>query len=108
MIEPPRTLQVGAASVSIINIGDIQGPLTDWMDEPTGGWPPPLRMRLIRVERFPTNCVYIAAPGLSVLMDAGAYKMPAPPSSAISAYQPPPTLLAQLSALGVRPTEVNH
>ena len=108
MTEPTRTIQLGAATITIINVGDIQGALSAWMDEPQGGWSPADAARLTHVEQFPTHCIHIGAPGLSVLVDAGASDESPQSSFAMSAYQPPPSLFNQLQTVGVQPEDITH
>ncbi|MBI1802015.1 MAG: MBL fold metallo-hydrolase [Chloroflexi bacterium] len=109
MSEPWRTRRVGAASVTIVNVGDIQGALSGWMDEPPGGWPAPFAARLTQVQQFPIHCVHIGLPGLSVLVDAGLFDAPSPDSPYfIPAYQPPPPFQKQLAQAGVRLENISH
>ncbi len=108
MSEHTQTFHVGAATVSVINVGDIQGPMGTWMDEPTGGWPAAHAARLKQAERFPTQCVHIGLPGLSVLVDVGVYQWSPQSPLAIPHYQPPPNLLDQLRALGVERERIQH
>ncbi len=108
MTEPLQTIRLGAATVTLINVGDIQGAMTAWMDDPPGGWPAPYDEHLNRTERFPTQCVHIALPRLSLLVDAGAYHWPAQSPFAIAHYQPPPSLHQQLQTIGIRPEDIHR
>ena len=101
-------MRLGGAQVRIFNAGDIEGPLSAWMDEPAGGWPAVVAGRLKRRERFPTQSIHIALPNLSVLVDACAYDSPLDSPFAIAGYQPPPPLIDRLRAAGIQPERIEH
>jgi glyoxylase-like metal-dependent hydrolase (beta-lactamase superfamily II) len=108
MADSVLTLSLGAATVSIINIGDIEAPLTTWMDPPPGGWPAAVAAVVTRPLRFPVNCILARLPGLTLLVDAGVYDFAPDSALAIPNYRPPAPLLTALAGLGVRPADVNQ
>jgi glyoxylase-like metal-dependent hydrolase (beta-lactamase superfamily II) len=78
--------------------------LDDWLIVPEAERPPYFAEWL----PFPIQCVHIASPGLSVLVDASVYEVEPDSPHAIAGYQPPPDLLAVLSEAGVRPEAIDH
>jgi glyoxylase-like metal-dependent hydrolase (beta-lactamase superfamily II) len=99
-----RSIQVGTATVTAINVGDVRFRLGDWLIVPEAERPPYFAEWL----PFPINCVHIAAPGLSVLVDASFYEVDPSSPHAIPGYQPPPELLAALAEAGVSPAAIDH
>ena len=61
-----RSIQVGDATVTVINVGDVRFRLGDWLIVPEAERPPYFAEWL----PFPIHCVHIAVPGMSVLVDA--------------------------------------
>lgn len=106
MEEPIRTLKVGATGINIINIGDVQEDLRQWfgLSEAELAANPLFE----QPARLPIQSIYIAAPGMSVLVDAGLYDYPPDAPQLIPGYQPPPDLFAQLAAINVDPATINH
>jgi glyoxylase-like metal-dependent hydrolase (beta-lactamase superfamily II) len=92
-----HTIQVGATTMTAINIGDVRFRLDDWLIVPAAERPPYFAEWL----PFPIYCVHIAAPGRSVLVDAGFYEVDPNSPHAIPGYQPPPDLPAALAEAGV-------
>ena len=104
MSEYRRSIRVGAATVTVINIGDVRFRLDDWLIVPEAERPPYFAEWL----PFPIQCVHIASSGLSVLIDASVYEVEPDSPHAIPGYQPPPDLLAALAEAGVRPEAIDH
>jgi len=107
MGEDVRTRQVGAATVTIINIGDVQEDLNQWFvlseaerASDAALWAKPARL--------PIQCIHIAAPGVSVLVDAGLYDYPPNAPQLIPGYQPPLDLCASLVKHQIKPDEIQH
>ena len=105
-----RTVPLGKATVSVINVGDLILRLSAEMNVPESEWHPRYTEVFERPSPFPSQCIHIALPGASVLVDAGDYTISAPPDSAYLPpnYQPPPGLMVQLLEIGVRPEDVTH
>src|SRR5262245_26956654 len=99
MSEYLRSIQVGAATVSVINVGDVRFRLDDWFLRPEAERPAYFAEWL----PLPIQCVHIAAPGVSVLVDASLYEVDPDSPHAVPGYHPPPDLLAVLAEVGVRP-----
>src|SRR5262249_19606366 len=99
MAEYLRSIKVGDATVTAINIGDVRFCLNDWLIVPEAERPPYFAEWI----PFPIQCVHIAAPGISALVDASFYEVDPNSQHAIPGYQPPPDLLAALVEAGVRP-----
>ncbi len=106
-----RTIALGAATVSIINTGDVRLTLAEITNAPESAWRPRYSGIFDQPLFFPSQCVHIALPDASVMVDANDFALSTPPGSpyAQSAnYQPPPDLLAQLSERGIRPEDITH
>jgi glyoxylase-like metal-dependent hydrolase (beta-lactamase superfamily II) len=101
-----RVIQLGAATITIVNVWDLEASLTRWFPEPEEGWGTRYAVAYRETKRFPVQCVHIALPRSAVLADASRYEGDA--ADAIPAYQPPPGLLERLAAAGVRPEETAH
>jgi glyoxylase-like metal-dependent hydrolase (beta-lactamase superfamily II) len=104
MTEHMHSIQVGAATVTVINVGDLLFRLDDWLIVPEAERPPYFAKPL----RFPIQCVHIASRGVSVLVDASIYEVEPDSPHAVAGYQPPPGLLPTLAEAGVHPEAISH
>lgn len=105
------TIALGAATVSLINVGDLQLTLAEIMAVPEEEWRPQYNGIFDQPMLFPSHCVHIALPDASVLVDANNVAVSAPPGSPYAPpadYQHPPDLLTQLRERGVAPEEITH
>src|SRR5712692_2136198 len=98
------TYQVGEATVSVMNIGDLNFSMAEEMNVPESEWRPRYAAAFERPLRFPSQSVHIALPGASVLVDANDYALSVTPDSPYLPpnYQPPAGLAAQLLERGIR------
>jgi glyoxylase-like metal-dependent hydrolase (beta-lactamase superfamily II) len=97
-----RTLEFGAARVTIINIGDANEALRDWITLPESERPVDYAEIFERQAQVPHQCVHIALNGRSILVDAGRMVPPGPPP-----FDPDATwLMAGLAAAGARPEDI--
>jgi glyoxylase-like metal-dependent hydrolase (beta-lactamase superfamily II) len=103
MNESVRSIQLGAATVTLIDVGELLFSLADWLPVPEHKRPPDFA----RPIPFPTQCVHLALPGASILVDASRFD-PAESPHANPGYQPPPGLLDGLSAAGISPEAIEH
>jgi len=105
-----RTIPLGAATVTVINAGDMVLSLAEVSDVPESEWRPRYSSAFERPLPFPSQSIHIALPGASLLVDANNYALSVPPGSPYfpPGYQPPPDLLAQLMQIGVRPQDITH
>lgn len=108
MAEQPRRIQVGEATVTIINVGDLRFSLRDELAVPEEEWRPAHADAFAAPLVFPSQCFHIAASGLSLMVDAGHYNVPDGSDFAIPGYLPPPTLPDQLAQAGIRPEDVQY
>lgn len=110
MIEHVRTIALGEAKVSILNVGDALVRLADDMNVPENVWRPRYADVFAQAQLFPSQCIHVALPWASVLVDAGDYALSYPPGSPYLPphYTPPPQLIAQLASVGVSPEDVTH
>ena len=108
MVKQLRRIEVGEATVTIINVGDLRFSLRDEMAVPEEEWRPTHADVFAAPLVFPSQCFHIAAPGLSLMVDAGRYDVPEGSGFAIPGYAPPPPLPDQLTAAGIRPEDVQY
>ena len=108
MAEGFESFQMGDAAVRIFNAGMLRAVVSEWYAPPADEWPAAYRAALAAPLQVPVQCIYIGLPYTSVLVDAGTYD-PNPDSPfTIPGYVPPPPLLDQLTAAGIRPESVEH
>lgn len=106
-----RTLTVGAATVSLINVGNLRLTLSEIMPVPEDEWRPRYADIFDQPLPFPSQCLHIALPGASILVDANNPALSAPPGSPYAPpaeYQPPSDLFTQLRERGIAPEDVTH
>jgi glyoxylase-like metal-dependent hydrolase (beta-lactamase superfamily II) len=105
-----RTIQLGTATLTIINVGDLMFRLAEVMNVPESEWRPHYAAEFEKPLSFPSQCMHIALPGASILVDAGDYTVAVslntpyvPPN-----YSPPPGLIDQLLERGISPEDITH
>ncbi len=105
-----RTIPLGAATVTVINAGDMILSLAEVSNVQESEWRPRYSSAFERPLSFPSQSIHIALPGASILVDANNYALSVPPGSPYlpRGYQPPPGLLAQLLEHGVSPDDITH
>lgn len=106
-----HTIALGAATVSLINVGDLQLTLAEIMPVPEEEWRPQYSGIFDQPLFFPSQCVHIALPDASVLVDANNVAISAPPGSPYAppaGYHHPPDLLTQLRERSIAPDEITH
>lgn len=108
MLRTPRTVRVGEATVTIINVGDSLWRLAEMMDVPEAARRPQDAAVFAEPLPFPSQCVHIRLGAASVLVDASLYDFPADSPQRPPGYAPPPDLSAQLAAAGVDADQITH
>ena len=105
-----RTFHLGSATISVINVGDIRFRLVETISVPESEWRPRYGEIFEQALNFPSQCVHIALPGASMLVDAGDFALSFPPDSPYfqPGYQPPPVLIEQLRERGIHPGDITH
>ncbi|HLJ80365.1 MAG TPA: MBL fold metallo-hydrolase, partial [Ktedonobacterales bacterium] len=104
-----RTITLGAARVTILNAGDAIFDLTEEMDISESERQTAGDGVFVGPALYPTQCVHIALPGASVLVDACDYdRCFGPDSPNRPAGYTPLSLPEMLATLGVRPEDVTH
>jgi glyoxylase-like metal-dependent hydrolase (beta-lactamase superfamily II) len=106
----PRTISLGSATITVINAGNMILKLSKVMNVPESEWQPRYSTAFEKPLPFPSQCVHIALPGASILVDANNYAISVPPGSPHLPrnYQPPPSLLDQLLEKGIRSQDITH
>ena len=105
-----RTLTLGAATITVINVGNMILKLSKVMNVSEGEWRPRYSSAFERPLPFPSQSIHIALPDVSILVDANDYAVAVPPGSPYIPrnYQPPPSLLDQLHEKGIHPQDITH
>jgi glyoxylase-like metal-dependent hydrolase (beta-lactamase superfamily II) len=106
-----RTISLGVATISIINVGDLRLTLSEIMNVPEYEWRPHYAGIFDQPQFFPSQCIHIALPDASVLVDANNFTLSAPPDSPYAppaGYKPPPDLLTQLLERGISLENITH
>jgi glyoxylase-like metal-dependent hydrolase (beta-lactamase superfamily II) len=104
----PKTIQLGQAVVTVINIGDFQADLGEWLNAPQSEWPAQYAGLAGHPIRLPVQSVHVKLGNVSLLVDAAFYDLEAAPEMVPPGYQPPPDLISQLASIGVQPESVTH
>jgi glyoxylase-like metal-dependent hydrolase (beta-lactamase superfamily II) len=109
MAEEARRVQLGAATVTVMNVGDSRFRLAEEMAVPESVWRPAGYTHVFEGPMvFPSQCMHIAAPGMSLMVDASVFGVRATEELVSQEYVPPPGMLDQLAVAGVQLAEVRH
>lgn len=108
MKDNPHSLQVGAATITLINAGTLHVDLAGWLPLPPEQQPPAYAAEFSHPLDVPVLCFHIALPGVSILVDACHPESIAESKYAPVGYQSPPGMIAQLAAAGIQPQTINH
>ncbi|HZY45573.1 MAG TPA: MBL fold metallo-hydrolase [Anaerolineae bacterium] len=104
-----RKFRLGQASITVINTGDLQLKMADWLKVSPEVWSQFYPIDLYNEPlHLPTQCIHIKIGRTSILIDANVYDVSADSSYAIPNYQPPLDLIASLIESGIRPEDVTH
>jgi glyoxylase-like metal-dependent hydrolase (beta-lactamase superfamily II) len=106
-----RSIVLGSSVVTPLNMGDVYLKLSQIMNVPESEWRPQYADLFEQPALFPSQCIHIAFPDASVLVDANDFARSTPPSSPYAppaGYQPPPDLFVQLFERGIRPEDITH
>src|SRR5579884_1841 len=106
----PLTILVGDATVTIINAGDMVMNMAEALAVPESEWRPLYGSSLESLQPFPCQSIHIAVQGASILVDITDYALAKslPPSYFQDDYLPPPGVVEQLQAKGIRPEDITH
>lgn len=104
------SLDIGAARLNIISLGDLNYSLSMIMAVNEAEWRARNGALFEQRLAFPSQTVLVAVDGKSILVDAGDYQRFAKeaPEYVDPKYSPPAGLTDQLQALGVSREEVSH
>lgn len=110
MPEYVRTIPLGAATITVINVGDLQMNLAEALNVPENERNPRYASAFEQPQLFPSQCVHIALPAASILVDANNYTLSFPPGNPYLPpnYSPPPGLMTRLAERGIRPEHITH
>src|SRR5438876_10234071 len=106
----PRTILVGDAKVTITNAGDMVINMAEVLAVPESEWRPLYGSSLEGLRPFPSQSIHIELPGASILVDINDYALAELLDSSYfqANYSPPPAVVEQLLAQGIRPEEITH
>lgn len=106
----PYTIALGDATLTIINVGDMMVDMAQEIGVSESEWRPLYGADFAGMRPYPSQCVHIALPGTSILVDAGDYAqaIALEPSYLPPDYTPPPDIVEQLSSRGIRPEDITH
>ena len=106
----PRVIPLGDATITIINVGDMMVDMGEELAVPASDWRPLYGSSLAGSRPFPSQCVHIALPNASILVDAGDYALAIllDPSYLPPSYSPPPGVVEQLQSRGIQPQDITH
>jgi glyoxylase-like metal-dependent hydrolase (beta-lactamase superfamily II) len=104
----PHTVPLGDVTITIINVGDMMVDMAQEMSVPESAWRPLYGTNFAGARPYPSQCVHIALPNTSILVDAGDYAQAISLDSSYlpPAYVPPPGLVEQLLSQGIRPEDI--
>ncbi len=108
MSEDVRVLPVGAATVTVINTGDLHIPPADLLNVPEHTWAASEGTSFMQPLRLPTYSVHIALPDSSVVVDPSVFDWPPNHRWVAPGYQPPPSLVDRLHARGIGRECITH
>src|SRR5579884_3721638 len=108
MTTTPHTLRLGAATITILNAGDMLVNMAEEMNLPANFQSS--YTDLLQPAPFPSQSIHIALQDASILVDINDYAHAVPPDSpfAIPGYQPPPSIVEQLQSLHIQPEDITH
>jgi glyoxylase-like metal-dependent hydrolase (beta-lactamase superfamily II) len=104
------TFALGSVRVTVLNAGDMRVRLADEYAVPETIWRPGYAALFDQPSILPSLSVYVALPGIRMLVDANDYRATVTPESTytLADYTPPPPLPAQLASLGAQPEDITH
>ena len=108
MTTPLQTFQLGAATITVFNVGESRLSLAETLNVTEADWSPRYTNHFAEPARVPILCIHIALPGLTVLVDSGVYDFPEGSQFAFPDYDPPPGLPEQMVAAGLDLAAVEH
>jgi hypothetical protein len=76
-----RTISLGAATIIIINVGNMILNLSEVINVPESEWRPRYSSAFEKPLPFPSQSIHIALPDASILVDANNYTIAVPPDS---------------------------
>jgi glyoxylase-like metal-dependent hydrolase (beta-lactamase superfamily II) len=105
-----KSLDIGAARLTIINLGDLNFTLRDVISIQETEWRSRYGSLFEQRLAFPSQSIHVALEESSVLVDAGDYLKFAKEGAEYvdPTYRPPAGLIEQLLEIGVGPEDVTH
>ena len=105
-----RQISVGAARLTVLNLGDLAFALKDVISVPESSWRPKYGDLFERKMRFPSQSALVSIRETLVVVDVGEYwKFAAEGTEYVEkGYTPPPGLVEQLETLSIRAEQVGH
>ena len=106
----PRTIALGNATITIINVGDMMVDLAQEIGVPESEWRPLYREGFTGSRPYPSQCAHIVLAHASVLVDADDYvqAIALEPSYLPPVHLSPPSPVEQLQSQCIRPEDITH
>lgn len=99
----------GNAMVTLFNVGHSRFDLADSLDADSAEWSLRYAASFAQPAIVPIQCIHIALPTTTILVDAGRYDFaPDSPFAMPDDYTPPPHLLEQMQSANLTPDTVEH
>jgi glyoxylase-like metal-dependent hydrolase (beta-lactamase superfamily II) len=108
MTTPLQTFRLGAATITLFNVGESRLSLAETLNVTKADWMPRYAEHFVQPARVPILCIHIALPQMIVLVDSGIYDFPEGSPFAFPNYTPPPGLPEQMVAAGLDLAAVDH
>lgn len=103
----PFQFSLGAATITLLQLGSLSVRLADWLRLAEADWPPEHVALFAAPIVVPVQCAHIALPGRSVLVDACHPERLGLVGDLPAGAAPAPGLLEQLAAAGIAPDLVD-
>jgi glyoxylase-like metal-dependent hydrolase (beta-lactamase superfamily II) len=107
-MENRRSFHIGDAIVQVFNSGMLRADLAEWFGVARDAGPEAFRSDLAGDVSVPVQCVHVQCGATSLLVDACIYDLTPDSPHAIPGYEPPPSLVDQMTAAGIDVDDIDH
>lgn len=106
-MQAPTRFPLGDATISVLHMGDLRVRLADWLRLAEAVWPQEYRTLFAEPITVPVQCVHIALPGRSMLVDVCHPQLLGHVGETAAGDAPVSSLLDQFAAIGADPAAVD-
>ena len=107
-MENRQSFQIGDAIVQVFNTGMLKADLAEWFGVARDAGPEAFRSDLAGDVFVPVLCVHVQCGATSLLVDACIYDLTPDSPHAIPGYEPPPSLVDQMTGAGIEVGDIDH